>query len=36
MQVSYDDRIRDAATQMPGLPRGSGTIFAGVLNWDEL
>lgn len=36
MRVEYDDRIRDAATQMPGLPRGNGTIFAGEKGWKEL
>jgi hypothetical protein len=36
MRVEYDDRIRDAATQMPGLPRGNGTIFAGEKGWEEL
>ncbi len=36
MEVGYDDRIRDAATQMPGLPRGYGSIFAGRLSWQEI
>lgn len=36
MRVEYDDRIRDAATQMPGLPRGNGTIFAGENGWEEI
>ncbi len=36
MRVEYDDRIRDAATQMPGLPRGNGEIFAGEKGWKEL
>jgi hypothetical protein len=35
MRVEYDDRIRDAATQMSGLPRGTGTIFAGAKGWEE-
>jgi hypothetical protein len=36
MQVNYDDRIRDAAIQMPGLPRGNGKIFAGATGWEEI
>ncbi|MEI7850665.1 MAG: hypothetical protein WCH86_02420 [Kiritimatiellales bacterium] len=36
MRVEYDDRIRDSATQMPGLPRGNGTIFAGAKGWEEI
>lgn len=36
MEVGYDDRIRDAATQMPGLPRGYGSIFAGRISWQEI
>ena len=36
MEVGYDDRIRDAATQMSGLPGGNGTIFKGVVGWEEI
>lgn len=36
MAVAYDDRVRDAATQMGGLPQGTGKIFAGVVSWEEL
>lgn len=37
MQVRYDDRIRDAATQMSGLPKTPfGTIFAGRSSWEEV
>ncbi len=36
MIVNYDDRIRSPETQPPGLPRGGGTIFNGVTNWEEL
>ncbi len=35
MQVGYDDRIRDAATQMRGLPLGNG-FFAGERSWEEI
>jgi hypothetical protein len=36
MIVNYDDRVRSPATQPPGLPRGSGKIFMGFSNWEEL
>jgi hypothetical protein len=36
MIVNYDDRVRNPETQPPGLPRGEGTIFNGVTNWEEL
>jgi hypothetical protein len=36
MQVTYDDRVRTLTTQPPGLPRGGGTIIAGLRNWEEL
>ncbi|MBT8043080.1 MAG: hypothetical protein KJN98_07905 [Pontiella sp.] len=36
MRVEYDDRIQDAATQIRGLPRSIGTIFAGVISWEEI
>ena len=36
MKVNYDDRVRSSETQPPGLPRGGGTIFNGVTNWEEL
>ncbi len=34
MQVEYDDRIRDIATEMNGLPRGKGSFVAGH-TWQE-
>jgi hypothetical protein len=37
MTVSYDERIRDQATQPPGLPKHSaGTIYGGISRWDSL
>lgn len=36
MTVSYDDRVRTIGTQPPGLPRGTGTIFGGLIHWEEL
>ena len=36
MRVAYDERIRDAATRMKGLPEGSGSIFLGMNSWQEL
>ena len=36
MRIGYDDRIRDAATQMKGLPRGKGSIFTGMVGWEEI
>lgn len=36
MTISYDDRVRTQDTQPPGLPRGKGTIFGGLKNWEEL
>lgn len=36
MIINYDDRVRNAETRPPGLPRGLGTIFAGFSNWEEL
>jgi hypothetical protein len=36
MKVNYDDRVRSRDTQPPGLPRGVGTIFEGITNWEEL
>jgi len=37
MQVEYDDRIRDAATALSGLPKlPAGTIFAGMTSWAEI
>ncbi|MDF7800001.1 pilus assembly PilX N-terminal domain-containing protein [Pontiellaceae bacterium B1224] len=35
MEVNYDDRIRDIATQMSGLPQGQGSFIAGY-TWEEL
>ncbi len=34
MTVNYDDRVR--TQQPPGLPRGGGSIFAALTNWEEL
>jgi hypothetical protein len=36
MIVNYDDRVRSRDTQPPMLPRGVGTIFDGLRNWEEL
>jgi len=36
MKISYDDRVRTIGTQPPGLPRGTGTIFGGLIHWEEL
>ena len=36
MEVGYDERVRVPETQPPGLPRGKGTIFAGLKNWEEV
>ena len=36
MTITYDDRVRIQETQPPGLPRGNGTIFGGLRNWEEL
>jgi hypothetical protein len=36
MIINYDDRVRSRSTQPPGLPRGVGTIFDGLRNWEEL
>jgi hypothetical protein len=38
MKVTYDERIRDPETQPPGLPQGygSGSIFAGFTEWEEI
>mgnify|MGYP000285990122 CR=1 FL=1 len=37
MTISYDERIRNQATQPPGLPKsGAGTIYGGIAKWDSL
>jgi hypothetical protein len=36
MAITYDDRVRTAETQPPGLPRGKSTIFGGLRDWEEL
>ncbi|MFC1636401.1 hypothetical protein ACFL5Z_16350 [Planctomycetota bacterium] len=36
MKVDYDARVRDVGTQPPGLPKGAGAIFNGVVHWEEL
>ena len=36
MAITYDDRVKTQETQPPGLPRGKGTIFSGLRNWEEL
>jgi len=37
MTVSYDERIRNQATQPPGLPQHSaGAIYGGITRWDSL
>ncbi len=36
MILNYDDRVRTKRTQPPGLPRGVGTIFEGLIDWEEV
>ena len=36
MILNYDDRVRSRPSQPPGLPRGVGTIFDELTNWEEL
>ncbi|GAI26576.1 unnamed protein product, partial [marine sediment metagenome] len=36
MIIGYDDRVRTAETQAPGLPRGGSVIFSGLTHWEEL
>jgi hypothetical protein len=36
MIINYDERVRTPDTQPPRLPRGAGTIFAGLTNWEEV
>jgi hypothetical protein len=36
MVINYDDRVRSKSTQPPGLPRGAGFIFEGLIDWEEL
>ena len=36
MTLNYDDRVRSRETQPPGLPRGVGYIFGGIIHWEEL
>jgi len=36
MIVNYDDRVHSQDTQPPGLPRGGGTIFSALTDWEEL
>ena len=36
MVLNYDDRVRSPETQPLGLPRGEGTIYEGLCNWQEL
>ncbi|MBN1391921.1 MAG: hypothetical protein JW947_03860 [Sedimentisphaerales bacterium] len=36
MLINYDDRVRTPDTQPPGLPKGTGLIFDGITNWEEL
>jgi hypothetical protein len=36
MKITYDDRVRTPETQPPGLPRGVGSIFAGLISWEEI
>ncbi len=35
MILNYDDRVRSPQTQPLGLPRGEGTIFDGLCDWEE-
>ncbi|MCP4261822.1 MAG: hypothetical protein GY774_30625 [Planctomycetes bacterium] len=36
MAISYDDRVSILETQPPGLPKGKGTIFGGLRDWQEM
>lgn len=36
MIVDYDERVRKPETQPPGLPKGPGNIFNGIVYWEEL
>ncbi|MCJ7653793.1 MAG: pilus assembly PilX N-terminal domain-containing protein [Dehalococcoidia bacterium] len=36
MIINYDERVRTPDTQPPRLPRGAGSIFAGLTNWEEV
>jgi hypothetical protein len=36
MIIDYDDRVRTWLTQPPGLPKGVGTIYEGLRDWEEL
>ncbi|GAG28499.1 unnamed protein product, partial [marine sediment metagenome] len=36
MILDYDDRVRTKLTQPPGLPKGVGTIFVGLTDWEEV
>jgi Tfp pilus assembly protein PilX len=36
MIVNYDERVRNAESRPPGLPKGGIKIFAGYSNWEEL
>jgi hypothetical protein len=36
MIINYDERVRNRETQPPGLPRGVGLIFGGIINWEAL
>jgi hypothetical protein len=36
MIVNYDERVRNAESRPPGLPKGGIKIFAGFSNWEEL
>jgi hypothetical protein len=36
MIINYDERVRNRSTQPKGLPRGTGQIFCGITNWEEL
>lgn len=36
MILNYDDRVRSTETQPLGLPKGEGTIYEGLCDWEEL
>jgi hypothetical protein len=36
MKLDYDDRVRTQLTQPPKLPKGVGTIFEGLRDWEEV
>jgi Tfp pilus assembly protein PilX len=35
MIINYDERVRNAESRPPGLPKGGMKIFAGLTKWEE-